>query len=93
MPKLVKDSKAYHDLARIPSTMQYQNRTKKRIKQKNPPKDTVLDWKKDAGEYAQRICKWWKPKKDKYPYHGAAIRIIVLVQLSIHSVERVFSKL
>ena len=48
------------------------------IKQKNLPKDTVLDWKKDAGEYAQHSCKWWKPRKNKYTYHGVAIYLIVL---------------
>ena len=52
-----------------------------------------MDWKKDAGEYAQRIWKWWKPRNDKFPCHGLAIRLIVLAQLSSCSVERVFSKL
>ena len=93
MPKLVKEAKADHDLDRIPSTRQYQTRMQKRIRRKNLPKDTVLDWKRDAGEYAQRIWKWWKPRKDKYPCHGLAIRLIVLAQLSSCSVERVFSKL
>ena len=57
MPNLVKDAKADHDLDRIPSTRQYQTRMHKRIKRKNLSKDTVLDWKKDAGGYAQRIWK------------------------------------
>ena len=60
---------------------QYQNRMQKRIKRKNLPKDTVLDWKNDAGEHAQHIWKWWKPRKDKYPYHGVAIHLIVLAHL------------
>ena len=92
MPKLVKDAKADHNLARIPSTRQYQTRMQKRIKRKNLSKDTVLDWKKDVGEYAKRIWKWWKPRKDKYPYHGVDICLIIFAQLSICSVERVFSK-
>ena len=57
------------------------------------PKDTVLDWKNDAGEYAQRIRKWWKPRKDKYPFHGVDICLIVIAQLSSCSVQRVFSNL
>ena len=36
---------------------------------------------------------WWKARKDRYPCHGLAIRLIVLAQLSSCSVERVFSKL
>ena len=59
MYKLVNESKGDHNLDRIPSTWQYQNRTHKRIKRHKLPKDTVLDWKNDAGEYAQRIWKWW----------------------------------
>jgi hypothetical protein len=53
----------------------------------------VLDWKQDAGEYAQRIWQWWKPMRKKFPIHGVAIRLIVLAQLSSCSVERVFSRL
>ena len=52
-----------------------------------------MDWKQDAGEYAQHIWHWLKRRKDKFPYHGLAIRLIVLAQLSSCSVERVFSKL
>lgn len=93
MPGLVKEAKSDHDLDRIPSTRQHQTRMQTKIKRKKLPKDTVLDWKKDAGEYAQRIWKWWKPRNDKFPCHGLAIRLIVLAQLSSCSVERVFSKL
>jgi len=35
----------------------------------------------------------WKHRKEKYPYHGVAIRLIAYAQLSSCSVERVFSKL
>ena len=69
MPMLVEDDKANHDLARTPSTRQYHNIIQKRIKQKNLSKYTALDWEKDAGEYVQRIWKWWKPRKYKYTYH------------------------
>jgi len=93
MPSVVEEAKGDHDLDRIPSSRQYQTRMQRRIKRKNLPADSNLDWKADAGEYAQRIWKWWKPRKDKYPCHGLAIRLIVLAQLSSCSVERVFSKL
>ena len=55
-------------------------------------KDAEQDWKKDAGECAQRIWHWWKPRVKKLPYHALAIRLIVLAQLTSCSVERVFSK-
>ena len=93
MHKLVNDAKGDHDLDRIPSTRQYQTRMQKRIKRHKLAKDTILDWKNDAGEYAERIWKWWKHRKEKYPYHGVAIRLIAYAQLSSCSVERVFSKL
>ena len=64
-----------------------------RIQRKGLDKDADYDWKLDAGEYAQRIWYWWKPMKDKYPFHGLAIRLVVLAQLSSCSVERVFSAL
>ena len=92
-PHLVKEAKRDHNLEKIPSTRQYQTRMQRRIRRKQLEKDTVLDWKQDAGEYAQRIWHWWKPRKDQFPNHGLAIRLIVLAQLSSCSVERVFSKL
>lgn len=93
-PKVVREAKKDHDLDRIPSTRQYQTRLQKRIKRKKLHlQGTEVDWKRDAGEYAQRIWQWWKPRKDKFPHHGLAIRLVVLLQLSSCSVERVFSKL
>ena len=47
----------------------------------------------DVGEYAERIWKWWKHRKEKYPYHGVVIRLIAYAQLSSCSVERFLSKL
>ena len=93
MPKLVNEAKGDHELDRISSTRQYQTSTQKRINHHKLPKDTVLDWNNYAGDYAQRIWKWWKPRKDKYNFHGVAICLIVLAQLSSCSVKRVFSKL
>jgi len=93
MHKLVNDAKGDHDLDRIPSTRQYQTRMQKRVKRHKLAKDTILAWKNDAGEYAERIWKWWKHRKEKYPYHGVTIRLIAYAQLSSCSVERVFSKL
>ena len=57
-----------------------------------PSRETV-DWKEDGGEYAERIWQWWKARKKHYPMHYLALRLIVLIQLSSCSVERVFSKL
>ena len=75
-PKVVNEAKRDHDLARIPSTRQYLTRMQKRIRRKKLEKGTILDWKQDAGEYAQRM----------FPYHGLAIRLIVLAQLTSCSV-------
>ena len=66
----------------------------KRIKKRKDDGDgTPVSWKSDAGEYAQRIWKWWKPRHNKFVRQGLAIRLIVLAQLSSCSVERAFSKL
>ena len=92
-PAVVKEAKEDHDLERIPSSRQYRTRLERRIQHKGLDKDAEYDWKLDAGEYAHRIWHWWKPMKDKYPFHGLAIRLIVLAQLSSCSVERVFSAL
>ena len=93
MPKLVKYTKADHRLSRIPSKRQYQTWMQKRINWNKIPKYTILDWKKDASEYAQRIWKCWELSKYRYTYHGVAIFLIVPVQLLNCSVEIVFSKL
>ena len=95
MPALVKEAKANHDLDSIPPTRKYQTRLQKRIRKKKLDRSgaAALSWKDDAGEYAERIWRWWKTRKDKFPMHGLAIRLIVLAQLSSCSVERVFSKL
>ena len=57
------------------------------------PEGTVLDWKDDSGEYATRIWKWWKGRRDKFKVHGLVLRLIVLTQLSSCNIERVFSQL
>ena len=93
MPKLVKYTKADHRLSRIPSKRQYQTWMQKRINWNKIPKYTILDWKKDASEYAQRIWKCWELSKYRYTYHGVAIFLIVPVQLLNCSVEIVLSKL
>ena len=54
------------------------------------------DWKKDAGEKATRIWEFWKPivKDDSdFPCFSLALRLIVLIQVSSCSVERVFSQM
>ena len=63
---MVNEEKGDHDLERIPSTRQHQTRMQRRIKRKNLPTNMNLDWKDDVGEYAQRIWKWWKPRKENY---------------------------
>jgi hypothetical protein len=52
----------------------------------------VIDWH-DAGEYAEHIWQWWKPRRKTFPVHRLVLRLIVLAQLSSCSVEKVFSKL
>ena len=94
MSEMVREAKCYHDLDEIKPTRQYKTRLQKRIK-KNKMSAAEVDWKDDAGEYAERIWQWWKPetRRTKFPFHALALRLIVLTQLSSCSVERVFSKL
>ena len=88
----MKEAKQDNDLDRIPTTRRYQARANRRIKRLGiTDGNTETEWRKDAGEYAQKIWAWWKPRKDKFPYHGLAVRLLVLAQLSSCSVERVFS--
>ena len=58
-------------------------------KQKEP--NTESDWKKDDGEYACSIWKWWRPRVEYFPCFSLALRLVVLTQLSSCFVERVFS--
>ena len=51
------------------------------------------EWMKDAGEYLERVWQWCKERRHDFPAHALALRLVVLVQLSSCSVERVFSKL
>ncbi|KAL7540988.1 hypothetical protein ACHAXR_010540 [Thalassiosira sp. AJA248-18] len=92
MQDVVRAAKKDHDLDKIKPTRQYLTRLQRRIKRNKMSEDAV-DWKHDAGEYAQRIWQWWKPRRKDFPFHAMALRLIVLVQLSSCSVERVFSKL
>ena len=90
---VVREAKEDHDLDRIPATRRYETRMQGKVKRKQLPAGSNMEWRDDAGEYAQRIWQWWKARKDNYPFHGLAIRLVVLAQLSSCSVERVFSKL
>jgi hypothetical protein len=55
------------------------------------------DWKEDPGELARRIYGWWcvqyKLCPKKIYYFTLALRLVVLVQTSSCSVERIFSQL
>lgn len=92
MPKLVREAKMDHDLDKIKPTRKYMTRLQRRIK-RNKMLEKDVDWKKDAGEYAERIWAWWRPRRSGFPFHALALRLVVLTQLSSCSVERVFSKL
>ena len=90
MHDVVREAKRDHDLGRLKASDKYKTRLQRRIKRK---KDTVDDFKKDPGEYAERIWQWWGPRKKMFPKHYTAIRLVVLTQTSSCFVERVFSKL
>ena len=55
------------------------------------------DWKKDPGQYARRIYEWWSSNyKCNYKNISSfivSLRLIVLIQPSSCSIERVFSQL
>ena len=56
-----------------------------------------MSWKNDAGERGRRVYEWWRvlmnEKKTAIPHFQKAIRLIVLMQPSSASCERVFSQL
>ena len=93
MPKFVKEAKRDHDLDCIPASKRYKTRLQERIKKKNLPEGSTLDWKDDPGEYAERIWYWWKSRITQFPIHAMVLRIVVLVQFFSCCIERVFSKL
>ena len=63
------------------------------IKRKKLDKNTVLDYKRDDGDYACRIWEQWRPRMTKFPCFGLALRLVVLCQLSSCSVEHILSGL
>mmetsp|Transcript_8184 Transcript_8184/g.13826 ORF Transcript_8184/g.13826 Transcript_8184/m.13826 type:complete len:105 (-) Transcript_8184:20-334(-) len=96
MQDVVEEARTYgHDLDNIKASETYQTRMQKRIIRAKLPEGSVLDWKEDSGEYATRIWKWWKRRREKFNVHALVLRLIVLTQLSSSScnVERVFSQL
>ena len=50
-------------------------------------------WRDDRIEKARRIWEWWKTYRHKFTYFSNAVRLVVLVQTSSASVERVFSQI
>jgi hypothetical protein len=71
-----KEARTYsHDLNNVKSYKPYQTRMQKRIKRAGFPEGTVLDdLNDDSGEYASRIWKWWKGRRDKVKVHGLVLR-------------------
>jgi hypothetical protein len=49
-------------------------------------------WEDDSGEQAGRIWIWWTERFDRFDAFTKAARLIVLVQTSSASVERLFSR-
>ena len=93
IPKLLNEVNRHHDLDEIKPSKLFKTRMQKRIKKKKLPPNTILDWKKDDGEYSCRIWEWWRIRMIDLPCFGLALRLVVLCQLSSCSVERVFSRL
>ena len=92
MPALVKAAKRDHDLNKFEPSRRYKTRLQRRIK-RTGKEESEMDWMDDAGEYAERIWQWWRTRRMRYPMHYLALRLVVLIQLSSCSVERVFSRL
>jgi hypothetical protein len=93
IPKVVQEANRDSDLDRITSSQRYQTWMQRRIKRKKLEWGVELDWKKDDGEYASRIWKWWRPRVHNFPFFALALRLVALTQLSSCSGERVFSRL
>ena len=51
------------------------------------------EWKEDEAEVARRVWEWWKVHAKELPNLAICVRLVVLVQVSSASVERVFSQL
>jgi hypothetical protein len=50
-------------------------------------------WKSDGTEVAGQVWEWWKAKGGRFTYFKDAVRLVVLVQVSSASIERVFLQL
>ena len=60
---------------------------------KDPEKYNGITWKDDPIEKARRVWEWWRAKRCDALHHFTwAARLVVLVQLSSASCERVFSQ-
>lgn len=60
--------------------------------QSNPEKYAGQTWRDDPIEKARRVWEWWKTNHHKLTFISTAARLVVLVQTSSASVERVFSQ-
>jgi hypothetical protein len=50
-------------------------------------------WKDDPAELARRVWEWWRGRMNRFTFFKEAVLLVVLVQVSSASVERVFSQL
>ena len=92
----IKEAKLDHNLDDIKPSKKFYTRMERRAKRKNIPlneEQLELAWMYDDAEYASRIWEWWKLRVRKFHFYAVAIRLVVLVQMSSCSVERVFSRL
>ena len=71
----------------------------KDLKEKQESKDPDIKakfagktWRDDRIEKARRVWEWWKTYHHKFTFLSNAVRLVVLVQTSSASVERVFSQ-
>ena len=78
-------------LSSLPGAAEYNQKLQKDAI-KDPSKKGKT-WKDDHIEVARRAWEWWRLHRDKFVYLSIAARLIVLVQVSSASVERVFSQL
>jgi sarcosine oxidase delta subunit len=63
------------------------------LHRRNHRGDDNQSWKDDEAEVARRIWEWWALHNDRFVHFKLVVRLVVLVQTSSASVERIFSEL
>ena len=71
--------------------VQYNQSLSDKIKAGKAPQDST--WRDDSAEVARRVWQWWRIQRVCFPNLGSIVCLIVLVQVSIAPVERLFSQL